>query len=128
MISVLVIHQPSGQCASIATMRRPYPYDIHFSQISCVNALFHPIPQSAQSISLEKPVLLTNFELSPIARRSGYSIRRTNHETDEIHENQINVIAPRSAMGRWFARQGGRAARGATYGSAMVPTCSGRIR
>ncbi|MGO9914682.1 MAG: hypothetical protein ACLQIB_08215, partial [Isosphaeraceae bacterium] len=52
------IHPPSGQCASIATTRRPYPYDIHFSQISCVNEQFTPVSQSAQSVNLEKALRL----------------------------------------------------------------------
>jgi len=65
MISVLVIHTPdvSGRCASAATVRRPYLYSLHFSQISCVNARFPQIPRSAQSVVPEKPVSLTKSEI-----------------------------------------------------------------
>jgi len=59
-----VIHAPSGRCASVATVRRPHLYDLHLSQISCVNARFRPIPQSARSVALEKPVRLTESELA----------------------------------------------------------------
>jgi len=61
MISALVIHAPQvrGGCPSVAKVRRPYWYHLHFSQISCVNARFPRIPQSARSVVPEKPVSLT---------------------------------------------------------------------
>ncbi len=66
MISVFVIQTPdvSGQCASVATLRRLYLYDLHLSQFSCVNVRFAPIPQSARSVKQEKPVTLTKSELA----------------------------------------------------------------
>jgi len=62
MVSALVIPTPSGLRASVATVRRPNRYDLHFSRISCVNARFHPIPQSLRSVLPEKPASLTKSE------------------------------------------------------------------
>jgi hypothetical protein len=73
MISVFLVHTLSGQCASVATARRPYRYDLHFSQVSCVNARFPPISQSAQSVSLEKAIRLTNAVTSPTIAPSAAS-------------------------------------------------------
>jgi len=79
-----VIHTPSGRCASVATVRRPYLYALHFSQVSCVNARFPGIPRSAQSVNLEKPVRLTKSEArNPKSARSvspEKAIRLTNSE------------------------------------------------
>jgi len=44
-------------------MRRPYLYDLHLSQISCVNARLPPIPQSGQSVVPDEPVSLTKSEI-----------------------------------------------------------------
>jgi len=91
MISVFVIHATGGRCASVATVRRPYLYDLQLSQISCVNARFPPIPQSAQSVGLEEAIRLTKSE-----------IRRTKSQIGTIGRPKVSraPILPRHARDR----------------------------